>query len=50
MSIGRWNVARGIAMLAVAAGCTRTVQTPRNFEECVRAGYPVMEIFPRRCG
>ncbi len=49
MSIGRWNVARGIVMLAVAAGCTLNARTPRNFEECLRAGYPVMESFPRRC-
>ena len=49
MSIGQWNVARGIVVLAVAAGCTLTERMPRNFEDCVRAGYPVMEIYPRRC-
>jgi hypothetical protein len=49
MPIGRWSVACGVAMLFFAAGCTLFAGTPRNFEECVRAGYPVMETYPRRC-
>jgi hypothetical protein len=49
MPIDRWNAVRGIAALALAAGCTLTAPVPRNFEECERAGYPVMESYPRRC-
>lgn len=49
MPLDRWGVARGIVVLAFAAGCTLIGRTPRSFEECERAGYPVMESFPRRC-
>jgi len=49
MPIFRWTTVRGIAALALVAGCTLTKPVPRTFEECVQAGYPVMESFPRRC-
>lgn len=45
---GRW-IAYGITALGLIAGCTGRPPLPRNFEECMRAGYPVMEIYPRRC-
>jgi len=49
MPIDLWTAVRGLAALALAAGCTLTKPVPRNFEECERAGYPVMESYPRRC-
>jgi hypothetical protein len=49
MPIDRWTAVRGIVTLAVVAGCALTKPVPRTFEECLQAGYPVMESFPRRC-
>ena len=49
MPIDRWTAVRGLATLALAAGCMLIRPVPRTFEECVQAGYPVMESFPRRC-
>lgn len=39
-----------VALFAlVGAGCTETSVTVTNFEECVAAGNPVMESYPRQC-
>lgn len=39
-----------ITMLVVFAGCTEEKQSEiSNFEECVEAGNPIMESYPRKC-
>ena len=37
------------ALLLAGAGCLRAEAVITNFEECVAAGNPVMESYPRQC-
>lgn len=35
--------------LVLVSGCTQPQESITSFEECVAAGYPVMESYPRQC-
>lgn len=37
-----------ILIVVFIAGCSNTIEVT-NFEECVQAGNPVMESYPRQC-
>jgi len=43
------NIISGLIFIILLAGCAEKKNEITSFDECVKAGNPVMESYPRQC-